>query len=61
MSVNELNWIGIVTLSHAKEGPESCIEVSETKVDERVPNPLAMDIAKVINCVAKPTWAISTS
>ncbi len=42
-------------LSHAKEGPKSCIETSETKVDERVPNPLAMDIARVINCVAKPT------
>jgi hypothetical protein len=26
-------------LSHAKEGPESCIEVSETEVDERVPHP----------------------
>jgi hypothetical protein len=42
-------------LSHAKEGPKSCIEANETKVDERVPNPLAMDIARVINCVAKPT------
>ncbi len=42
-------------LSHAKEGPKSCIEASETTVDERVPNPLAMDIARVINRIAKPT------
>jgi hypothetical protein len=42
-------------LLHAKEGLKSCIEASETKVDEGVPNPLTMDIARVINCVAKPT------